>query len=310
MKKHDGGRDSLWVLVVALCLGPAASADILVTTDGKRWEGKVTEEEDAYILVKIGGGRMRFPKGMVQEVIREAPKPTPKASPKIEPQPEPKPEPPPPPKVEPPGGELTPEITAAIAALDRMLAESGTDHTTASRHAIRQALFKLDLATEGRDLAGPAHAVRQRARTVLAQTALPKPVMAVPLEAYRSGRLRLKDRNRVAQGEARSAQKVEYGWPFPRILYYCPKLTREKIPGLYLYTEDIEQLLVRAEGILHNTEKGTYYIGRIRLSEQDEAGWLVPHLRALYGLAPGGPLMLYFHEGEKETVVLALAEKK
>lgn len=58
--------------LLVLPLG-AATGDTLVTKGGDRWEGKVTETDDAYILVTPQGSRMRFPKEAVLEVIREAP---------------------------------------------------------------------------------------------------------------------------------------------------------------------------------------------------------------------------------------------
>lgn len=60
------------VVVVSIVIIPYghASGDVIVTTGGARWEGKVTEDGDAYILVTANGSTMRFPKNMVAEVIK------------------------------------------------------------------------------------------------------------------------------------------------------------------------------------------------------------------------------------------------
>jgi hypothetical protein len=56
-------------MMFALLVGPPGLADTLITKGGAHWEGKITEDADAYILVTAGGAKMRFPKSMVQEVI-------------------------------------------------------------------------------------------------------------------------------------------------------------------------------------------------------------------------------------------------
>jgi len=60
------------VVLVALLGGSAASGDVLVTKSGSRYEGTITQEADGYVLVTPGGGRMVFPKSMVQQIIRSA----------------------------------------------------------------------------------------------------------------------------------------------------------------------------------------------------------------------------------------------
>ena len=57
---------------LVLLLAMAASADVLIATDGTRWEGTLTEEGAHYVLVMIGGGRITFPKNAVAEVILSA----------------------------------------------------------------------------------------------------------------------------------------------------------------------------------------------------------------------------------------------
>jgi len=47
----------------------AADADVLITHSGSRYEGKVTDKGDFYVLTMAGGGEMSFPKSMVREVI-------------------------------------------------------------------------------------------------------------------------------------------------------------------------------------------------------------------------------------------------
>jgi len=47
-----------------------SSADVIVTTGGGRFEGEVTQEGDTYVLTMANGGKMRFQKTAVREVIR------------------------------------------------------------------------------------------------------------------------------------------------------------------------------------------------------------------------------------------------
>ncbi len=48
----------------------AAKADVIVTQSGGRFEGTVEEDRDAYVLTTANGGKMRFPKTAVREIIR------------------------------------------------------------------------------------------------------------------------------------------------------------------------------------------------------------------------------------------------
>jgi predicted esterase/tetratricopeptide (TPR) repeat protein len=68
----------LWAFMAIFALGAAASqADVLITQGGTRYEGKVQEEKDEYILNLPNGGRMKFPKAMVQSVTRSEDAPSP-----------------------------------------------------------------------------------------------------------------------------------------------------------------------------------------------------------------------------------------
>jgi hypothetical protein len=52
-----------------LALTTASKADVLITRGGTEYEGKVQEQADGYILALPNGGRMKFPKEMVKEVV-------------------------------------------------------------------------------------------------------------------------------------------------------------------------------------------------------------------------------------------------
>ena len=47
-----------------------SEADTIVTQGGGRWEGTVKDDGDSYLLIKPDGGKMRFPKSAVKEVVR------------------------------------------------------------------------------------------------------------------------------------------------------------------------------------------------------------------------------------------------
>lgn len=51
-------------------LWQVATADVLITRSGSRYEGKVTDKGGFYVLTTAAGGEMSFPKSMVKEVIR------------------------------------------------------------------------------------------------------------------------------------------------------------------------------------------------------------------------------------------------
>ena len=57
-------------VVVAITV-QTSRGDVLVTKNGGRFEGKVTEDGNAYVLVRPGGGKMRFQKAAVKEVIKQ-----------------------------------------------------------------------------------------------------------------------------------------------------------------------------------------------------------------------------------------------
>ena len=64
------------VIVACLLLGVVhllyqnqCIADVLITTSGTRWEGKVVEKGDNYELTSPTGGTMVFPKSVVKQVI-------------------------------------------------------------------------------------------------------------------------------------------------------------------------------------------------------------------------------------------------
>lgn len=63
----------LLVVVISLVgfAGQSAPADVLVTKDGSRFQGKVIEQGDSYLLVKPDGRKMTFPKEKVEEVIKQ-----------------------------------------------------------------------------------------------------------------------------------------------------------------------------------------------------------------------------------------------
>lgn len=66
-------RIAAWVSgLFLLAVGAAhlAKADVLVTTNGSRFEGLVSQEADRYVVTFPNGGRMKFPKDTVREVIK------------------------------------------------------------------------------------------------------------------------------------------------------------------------------------------------------------------------------------------------
>lgn len=69
----DIGKRIRCLAVVGLLLGASSSgplgADVLVLKSGRRYEGKVVEQGDTYVLTKPGGGRMALPKSIVAKVI-------------------------------------------------------------------------------------------------------------------------------------------------------------------------------------------------------------------------------------------------
>ncbi len=64
------GTMLLIISAVGILFAQAVLADVLVTKSGSRWEGKVVEEGEAYVLIKPNGSKMTFPKSIVHEVIR------------------------------------------------------------------------------------------------------------------------------------------------------------------------------------------------------------------------------------------------
>lgn len=58
------------LLSLGMFLAAGACADVLVTRNGSRFEGTVTERGGSYVLVTRKGSRMAFPKSVVKEVIR------------------------------------------------------------------------------------------------------------------------------------------------------------------------------------------------------------------------------------------------
>jgi len=72
---------NLGAFLAALALGAAVSqADVLITQGGTRYEGTVQDEKDEYILILPNGGKMKFPKAMVQSVTRSEEAPAPGAT--------------------------------------------------------------------------------------------------------------------------------------------------------------------------------------------------------------------------------------
>ena len=61
---------SAWLVLVLL--SQFTSAGVLITKSGSRYTGKITEQDDSYILTKTSGGKMTFPKNMVKKVITSA----------------------------------------------------------------------------------------------------------------------------------------------------------------------------------------------------------------------------------------------
>ncbi|HUV38466.1 MAG TPA: hypothetical protein VMY39_02580 [Planctomycetota bacterium] len=55
-------------VLLGLTAGPA-SGDLLVTQSGSKFEGRVTEKGDTWVLVKSNGTKLAFPKDLVREVI-------------------------------------------------------------------------------------------------------------------------------------------------------------------------------------------------------------------------------------------------
>jgi len=63
----------LCLLSIPFLLTPHSDGDVLITNDGKKWEGDVTEEGGTYVLELSSGGKIRFPRQMVKEVKKEEP---------------------------------------------------------------------------------------------------------------------------------------------------------------------------------------------------------------------------------------------
>jgi len=64
-----------FIFLLLLPAVPTLQADILVTHKGSRWEGTVSEKEDFYLVVTETGSKLKFPKEIVKEVIRQYPVP-------------------------------------------------------------------------------------------------------------------------------------------------------------------------------------------------------------------------------------------
>ena len=67
-----GGGVALVGLMAVLILATGAFADILIASDGTRWEGTVSEEDGRYVIVLANGRNMTFPTSAVTEVILTA----------------------------------------------------------------------------------------------------------------------------------------------------------------------------------------------------------------------------------------------
>jgi len=66
----SSGRIGVLLSVCIAC--HMAAGDTLVTKSGSRYEGKVEDQGDFYLLTKSGGGEMVLPRGMVKEVIKSS----------------------------------------------------------------------------------------------------------------------------------------------------------------------------------------------------------------------------------------------
>ena len=67
-----GGGVALVGLMAVLILATGAFADVLIASDGTRWEGTVSEEDGRYVIVLTNGRNMTFPMSAVTEVILTA----------------------------------------------------------------------------------------------------------------------------------------------------------------------------------------------------------------------------------------------
>ena len=59
-----------WILLMAWA-APSV-ADVLITTGGSKYEGKITRDGTSYVVERTGGGKIVFPARMVREVIDKA----------------------------------------------------------------------------------------------------------------------------------------------------------------------------------------------------------------------------------------------
>ena len=69
-----------WMLGMAACLiaiAPALCTDMLVTTDGTRHYGAVSQEGETYILVTVNNQKLTFPAKQVRAVMRDVQAPSP-----------------------------------------------------------------------------------------------------------------------------------------------------------------------------------------------------------------------------------------
>jgi len=61
-------------ILLGVCLGShMAAGDVVVTKTGSRYEGKVEQEGDFYVLTKPGGGKIRLPRSTIKEFIKAPP---------------------------------------------------------------------------------------------------------------------------------------------------------------------------------------------------------------------------------------------
>lgn len=68
-------------LVSLCCTSGLAAGDEITLTNGGTIRGKVLSEDDAFVTVKTSAGKVKLPRGLVAEILRDEPKtPKPKAS--------------------------------------------------------------------------------------------------------------------------------------------------------------------------------------------------------------------------------------
>jgi len=119
---------------VVAALGAVVLGDILITTGGSKYEGKVTRDGSSYVVERAGGGKIVFPARMVREVIR---KDAPATAPAVK-----KPDP----RVRSAAAALSAAVEKARQQIREPIQQARKRHATGAASAADRALQRKELA--------------------------------------------------------------------------------------------------------------------------------------------------------------------